>query len=341
MSKTLQFRRYNAAVIAVTTGSAGELIVNTDNNTITVHDGSTSGGWQTPTLTYTQAAFATANAANVSSSYQTGINTTQNTSITLASANTIFLSGVDTSQNANIIAVQALANTDYTLLTASAGVYGNSTTVPVITLSANGRVSSIVNTAISGTFTGNVLATGSLTSNNGLYVSNNYTGTYSDGVVIDYVTGNGRISVGSGDQITLYTGGPNTTPVANLYSNGTFTSANVLASSGIGYGAGSGGTVAQITTRTTGVTLNKPAGLITLFSTTMANTTSNTFVLTNSTIAANDFILLNHFSGGTLGNYTFAANTSNGQANVTIRSVATVAAEAPVIQFVVIKGAAS
>ena len=42
------------------------------------------------------------------------------------------------------------ANTDVTSITATAGVYGNSTHVPVITLSANGRVSSIVNTAISG-----------------------------------------------------------------------------------------------------------------------------------------------------------------------------------------------
>ena len=42
------------------------------------------------------------------------------------------------------------ANTDTTNISATAGVYGNSTHVPVITLSANGRVSSIVNTAISG-----------------------------------------------------------------------------------------------------------------------------------------------------------------------------------------------
>jgi hypothetical protein len=42
------------------------------------------------------------------------------------------------------------ANTDVTSITATAGVYGNATHVPVITLSANGRVSSITNTAISG-----------------------------------------------------------------------------------------------------------------------------------------------------------------------------------------------
>jgi len=41
-----------------------------------------------------------------------------------------------------------LANTDYTTLSTTSGVYGGSTVVPVITLSANGRVSSIVNTSV-------------------------------------------------------------------------------------------------------------------------------------------------------------------------------------------------
>ena len=40
------------------------------------------------------------------------------------------------------------ANTDVTSITATAGVYGNTTFVPVITLTANGRISSITNTAI-------------------------------------------------------------------------------------------------------------------------------------------------------------------------------------------------
>ena len=331
MAKTLQFRRYNTAVMAVTTGSSGELIVNTDANTITVHDGVTAGGWATTPIAYAQAAFATANANTV---FLTAVNTTQNTGITAASsntiflqgglntanantvfllgalstanANTIFLTGIENSQNANIVSVQALANTDYTILTTTAGVYGNSSFVPVITLSANGRVSSIVNTAIL------------------------FPATYSNTNVSSYLVSN-AFSIS-----------------ANIVTSNTVSTTNVIASglvtttgNGIGYATGSGGVVIQSSSRTTGVTLNKPSGLITLFSTTMANTTSNTFIFTNSTIAANDFILLNHFSGGTLGNYTFASNTSAGQANVTIRSVATVPAEAPVIQFVVIKGAAT
>lgn len=115
----------------------------------------------------------------------------------------------------------------------------------------------------------------------------------------------------------------------------------VYSNTGVGYITGSGGVATQATSRTTSVTLNNPTGRITLFSQSMANTTANTFTFTNSSITANDFLLLTHWSGGTIGNYTLNANTGLGIANVTIRSISTVSAEAPVIQYVVIKGAAS
>lgn len=50
--------------------------------------------------------------------------------------------------NSTSFANAAFANTDYTTISATAGTYANANTIPVITLSANGRVSSIVNTAI-------------------------------------------------------------------------------------------------------------------------------------------------------------------------------------------------
>ena len=61
----------------------------------------------------------------------------------------------------------AFANTDYTTISATAAVYGNSNTIPVVTLTANGRVSSIVNTAIqtgSTTQSGIIQLTDSITS---------------------------------------------------------------------------------------------------------------------------------------------------------------------------------
>ena len=54
------------------------------------------------------------------------------------------LDGLESASFANA----AFANTDYTTISASAGVYGNASHVPVTTLTANGRVSLITNTAI-------------------------------------------------------------------------------------------------------------------------------------------------------------------------------------------------
>jgi len=123
---------------------------------------------QNNTLTYLQAGLNTANAntaylqgalntANASIVYlQSGLNTANANSFYIqsglnsANANISILFGIANSQNANIVAVQALANTDYTTLTAPAGTYGNTNYVPIITLTANGRVANITTTSISG-----------------------------------------------------------------------------------------------------------------------------------------------------------------------------------------------
>lgn len=68
----------------------------------------------------------------------------------------------------------------------------------------------------------------------------------------------------------------------------------------IGYATGAGGAVTQITSITTGVTLNKVAGQITTVSMTLAAGVDASFTLTNSTIAAGDTIVINTKSyGGT------------------------------------------
>ena len=70
----------------------------------------------------------------------------------------------------------------------------------------------------------------SVLSSNGVYSTGTYTGSYTDGIVLDYVNGNGRISVGGNDGITLYNGGigVNTllaiSPAGQVYSN--YTGAN-------------------------------------------------------------------------------------------------------------------
>ena len=121
----------------------------------------------------------------------------------------------------------------------------------------------------------------------------------------------------------------------------TINAVNSLATGSIGFAtiAGTGGTATQLTSRNTGVTVNKPCGTITLFSSSILTQTTNTFTLTNSYVGANDLVLVNHISGQTPGSYTIAVNPNAGSADITMRNVnsATLAAGAPILQFVVIK----
>jgi hypothetical protein len=109
--------------------------------------------------------------------------------------------------------------------------------------------------------------------------------------------------------------------------------------SAIGYSTGTGGTVAQATNKSTGVTLNKRCGQITMQNTNLAAATIVNFVLTNSTIGANDLLLLQHQSGGTLGSYTLNAACAAGSATIYVRNnTAGTLGEALVIRYAVING---
>jgi len=121
-----------------------------------------------------------------------------------------------------------------------------------------------------------------------------------------------------------------------------FTGTNVLATSTLGYTTGSGGTVSQTSNKGTGVTLNKATGQITLDDASLAANTGVTFTLTNSAIAANDILVFNHVSGGTIGAYNFNAVASSGSAVVTIRNITSGAlTDAIVLSFAVIKAVTS
>jgi hypothetical protein len=86
--------------------------------------------------------------------YTDGIVTSANTQLKAytdgqLSANLTYLMGINTSQNTSISALQTLANTDVTSITISSGTYGGTTNVAVVTVAANGRITSISNTLIS------------------------------------------------------------------------------------------------------------------------------------------------------------------------------------------------
>jgi hypothetical protein len=110
MSRTLQFRRLGTATLANTTGANGELIINSTNKTLTVHDGTTPGGFallnQTTEFDIDQYARNTANTATSNITIIQGVNTTQNTNISI-------IQGVNATQNTNITNATNLAQNAY------------------------------------------------------------------------------------------------------------------------------------------------------------------------------------------------------------------------------------
>lgn len=114
-------------------------------------------------------------------------------------------------------------------------------------------------------------------------------------------------------------------------------------SGGVGYTTGAGGTVTQSTNKSTTVILNRPTGAITMNNATLNSGAFVEFTLTNSAIAANDVLVLNHISGGTnKGNYSLNAACAAGSALIEVHNIAGGSlSEAIVIQFAVIKSVTS
>lgn len=109
---------------------------------------------------------------------------------------------------------------------------------------------------------------------------------------------------------------------------------------GVGYEVDDGGTVTQATSKSTGVTLNKLTGKITMNNAALAAATIVSFVLTNDKIEATDLLVLQHQAGGTPGSYTLNARAAAGSATIDVRNnTAGILSEAIEISFAVIKGA--
>lgn len=126
-------------------------------------------------------------------------------------------------------------------------------------------------------------------------------------------------------------------------TQGAITSTGVIKSSsptaGIGYATGAGGVVTQITSRTTGVTLNTVSGAITLFSA-AGSATPASFTVTNSAVAATDTIVVNQKSGTDKYHILITA-VAAGSFQITFFTTGGTTAEQPVFNFNVIKGVAA
>jgi hypothetical protein len=134
--------------------------------------------------------------------------------------------------------------------------------------------------------------------------------------------------------------------VAGSSGQVTYNNAGAQAGGNLGYNATTGvfgyvsgtGTITQATNKATGVTLNSPSGQITLNGAALAADTTVSFTLTNSSITANDILILNHLSAGTAGSYLLNAQSAAGSASINVRNItAGSLSEAIVIGFAVIQ----
>lgn len=132
------------------------------------------------------------------------------------------------------------------------------------------------------------------------------------------------------------------TPVIGAATGTSLAATGAITSSGtagVGYATGAGGAVTQITSRTTGVTLNKTTGAITMFSAAGSPTLAS-FTVTNSTVAATDVIIINQKSGTDLYEIAITA-VAAGSFRVSFFSLVGTTTEQPVFNFAVIKAVAA
>ena len=137
------------------------------------------------------------------------------------------------------------------------------------------------------------------------------------------------------------TGGSlNDSPIGAITPS-TVVGTTVYATSEVGYSSAAQGTVTQATSKSTGVTLNKSMGKITMNAASLGAGASVTFTLTNSTISANDVVIASISGGGTAGAYwPYVSSQATGSAVIGLwNSTAGPLAEAVVINFAVIHGA--
>ena len=173
-----------------------------------------------------------------------------------------------------------------------------------------------------------------VTGSNNVFIGNSSGSACASDVSNAVILGNSTTA--SSGEIVLSDGGGTVRGKCSSSGSWEFTS-SVLSQSKVG--SSSGGAVTQATSRTTGVTLNKPSGEISLFSTTASANQITTFTLTNSFIGANDVVKICQKSGTGL-YFCHVTNVAAGSCKISVHTVSAVTtAEAPKLSFVVISGA--
>ena len=175
MAKVLQLRRDVTANVALLTGAIGELIIDTTKHIITVHDGSTVGGWPTPSFVFANGAYNTANSATTNiNTANTFLQSNDYTTLTVANANTgAGIASANTWLRANdyITLTAANANTGAGIAAANTWLQANTSTK--VNRSGDTMTGALTATAFTGALTG---AVGALTANTGAFTSLSATG---------------------------------------------------------------------------------------------------------------------------------------------------------------------
>ena len=139
MAKLLKLRRGSTTHHSSFTGAEGEVTVDTDKETLVVHDGSTAGGHPV----------AAEDMANVSSASIAGRLATDSLSSDKIAGGALPTDVTVT--NANVVSNAAIANSKLADSGVSAGTVGSSTAIPIITVNAKGIVTNTSTTAIDST----------------------------------------------------------------------------------------------------------------------------------------------------------------------------------------------
>jgi hypothetical protein len=116
---------------------------------------------------------------------------------------------------------------------------------------------------------------------------------------------------------------------------------NLMVTGNIGFATGSGGTVVQLTNKTTAVTLNKISGRITMNGAALAAGAEVSFTVNNNLVAATDVPVVSVQSVGTAGSYLVSVGSvSSGAFTITVSNASAASlSQAVVLNYIIIKGA--